>query len=106
MAPSTVNKSNLLSGAFERIVPPPDVIIQCDDKLYGKIAGHVHNALVGKSVLAGDSLISLVERYCPEIYEICAVEGFRFVPNPESDFLERRPPQIYFNIVRPTWANN
>lgn len=89
-----------------RKIDGPTPRIHCDDRLYCRIAGDLHNALVGKPVLAGDSLMDLVQRHCPELFEICAANGFKFVPNPEARFLEKRPPDFWFDIVRPDWAVN
>jgi hypothetical protein len=75
-------------------------LIQCDKELYIKIATTLQHAITGKSVLAGDSLVELVDRHCPEIYDIAAEAGFRFEPNTDPAFLEQSPPQVWFDVVR------
>jgi hypothetical protein len=54
----------------------------------------------------GDSLVELVDRHCPEIYDIAAEAGFRFVPNTNPEFLEQQPPQVWFDVVRQHWRKH
>ena len=75
-------------------------LIQCDPDLYVKICTTLQHAITGKSVLAGDSLAELVQRHCPELYDIEADAGFRFEPNTDPAFLEQQPPQVWFDVVR------
>jgi hypothetical protein len=75
-------------------------LVQCDKDLYIKIATTLQHAITGKNVLAGDSLVELIDRHCPGIYDIATEAGFRFVPNPGPEFLEQQPPQVWFDVVR------
>jgi hypothetical protein len=75
-------------------------LIQCDPDLYVKICTTLQHAITGKSVLAGDSLAELVQRHCPELYDIAAEAGFRFEPNTDPEFLEQSPPRVWFDVVR------
>jgi hypothetical protein len=75
-------------------------LIQCDPDLYVKICTTLQHAITGKSVLGGDSLADLVQRHCPELYDMAAESGFRFEPNTDPAFLEQSPPQVWFDVVR------
>jgi hypothetical protein len=81
-------------------------LIQCDKELYIRIATTLQHAITGKSVLAGDSLVDMVDRHCPEIYDMATEAGFRFVPNTDPAFLEQEPPQVWFDVVRKHWRRH
>lgn len=74
--------------------------IQCDKVLYDRIATHLHLSISGKPVFYTDSLTDLVRRHCPDIYEMAAEAGFKFLPSTDPKQLEQRPPDLRFAIVR------
>lgn len=80
--------------------PKPVVVIECDPDLYAEIVGCLQNSIAGKTIFYGDSLGDIVRRHCPDVFEMAVRRGFRFVPNPESAWLEQIPVQIWFDIVR------
>ena len=75
-------------------------LIQCDKDLYIRISTTLQHAITGQLFRSTDSLADLVDRHCPEIYEIAAEAGFRFVPNTDPKFLQQQPTEIWFDVVR------
>lgn len=82
-------------------------IIECgkDSDLYIKIISTLQHSLVGKNIFYSDHLGDLVNRHCPELYDIADQAGFRFVPSSDAGELTQKPPQIWFDLIRKTALN-
>lgn len=79
---------------------PFPVVIQCDKELYAQLSAYLHQTIAGKEVLRGDALVNIVDRHCPEIYQMALDQGFKFVPSRNTKSLEQRPPDLRFNVER------
>jgi hypothetical protein len=79
--------------------------VDCDGELYGKIAGSIQNALTGQNIFYSDSLVDLIRRHCPDVYDIAQEAGFVFVPSNDKDDLTKQPPEIWFDVVRESGLN-
>lgn len=80
-------------------------IIECDADLYCEISSTLQFALSGKPVFYTDSLADLVNRHCPELYDLAEENGFRFIPSNDMSELEQTPPDIRFDVIRITEPN-
>lgn len=80
-------------------------VIECDKELLGKLSTKLQFAITGKTVFFTDSLVDLVKRHCPEIYDMAKEAGFRFVPSSDSSELEQFPPRIWFDVIRDSSAH-
>lgn len=79
---------------------PFPVVIQCDKDLYAQLSSYLHQTISGKPVLRGDALVNIVDRHCPEIYQMALDKGFQFIPSRNTAALEQIPPDLRFNVVR------
>lgn len=82
-------------------------IIDCgkDSQLYIDIATTLQHSLTGKKIFFSDHLGDLVNRHCPQLYDIADQAGFRFIPSNDKGELLHKPPQFWFDIVRKTALN-
>lgn len=74
--------------------------IECEQDLYIQIATRLQHAITGKNVYYGDSLVDLVNRHCPDLYDTAKAKGFSFVPSPDKEALLQMPMGIWFDVVR------
>lgn len=81
---------------------PRAKIVQCDKKLLQKLSTTLQFAITGKPVFYSDHLADLVNRHCPELYDIAKEAGFRFIPSTDAAELTHKPPHIWFDVVRET----
>ena len=84
---------------------PKVAIIECDKETLIDIATKLQFAITGKKILFSDSMVDIVKRHCPDIYQFAADRGFRFIPSDDKDELVKRPPNICFDILAMTEAN-
>jgi len=80
-------------------------VVECDKDLFIEVSTTLQHAITGKPIFYSDSLVDLVNRHCPELYEICSDAGFRFVPSNSKDELMESPPSIWFDIIEITEPN-
>lgn len=83
-------------------MPAPKVsVIECDKELFTEVSTTLQFAITGKSYVPGVSTVAgLVALHCPELFDVCAAKGFKFVPSTDADDLKGIPPDIRFDIVR------
>lgn len=74
-------------------------IIDCDADLLTQVSISLQEAIVGKPIFYSDSLVDLVNRNCPHLYDVCKDAGYHFIPSDNKDELMERPPEIWFDIV-------
>lgn len=79
--------------------PEKQAIIDCDQDLMVRVAIGLQEAIVGKPIFYSDTLVDLVKRHCPHLYEMCEAEGYYFLPSDSKEELMERPPAIWFDIV-------
>jgi len=77
-------------------------IIQCSKEFAQELANKLQFAITGHPIWYSDSLVDLVNRHCPDIYDMAKEAGFRFVPSSDAAELTHKPPRIWFDVIRNT----
>lgn len=80
-------------------------VIECDKELEIKLSMTVQHAITGQTVWYSDSLTDLVNRHCPEVYDIAKEAGFVFIPSSDPSELTYKPPRIWFDVIREPHLN-
>jgi len=80
-------------------------VIECDGDLLIDISTVVTFALAGKPIFYSDTMADLVDRHCPEVYEMADEAGYRFLPSNDKEELMVTPPEFWFDIIRKTAPN-
>jgi len=75
-------------------------IIQCDMELLTKLSTRLQFATVGQNVYYSDTLKDLVDRHCPDIYDMAKDAGFKFIPSTNKEDLVSKPPDLRFDVIR------
>lgn len=79
---------------------PRPAIIECDGELYIKISTDLQHAITGKPVFYSDSLVDLVRRHCPQLYDLAKDNGYQFVPSDDTACFMKQPLDIRFDVIR------
>lgn len=80
-------------------------VIECDKDLYIKISTDLQHSITGKPVYLTESLVDLVNKHCPHLYDLAEEKGFKFVPSDDASLFEQHPIDIRFDIIRIAAAN-
>lgn len=66
------------------------------------IRAMVLGAVVGKPIFYSDTMKDLINRHCPEVYDVAEAAGCEFVPDSTEEPLLKRPPDLRWEIKRRT----
>lgn len=77
-------------------------VVTIPQELADTISATVVNAVVGKPIYHSDTMKDLVNRHCPEVYDMAKQAGCEFVPDDTEEPLLTRPPDLRWEIKRLT----
>jgi hypothetical protein len=80
-------------------------VVECDDDLYIEVATTLQHSITGQPIFYSDTLVDMVKRHCPQLYDICRAEGYSFIPSDSKDELMESPPSVWFDIITITEGN-
>lgn len=60
----------------------------------------IMDKLIGKPIYHSDTMKDLIDRNCPEVYEIAKAGGYAFVPDETKEPLLKSPPDLRYDMVR------